>query len=74
MARIEEEADRIRSALCKTRFGRRFDQLYAAQQALAFADDPEHRESPLDMINRFTADTEEDSEGCHSECDQAVSS
>src|SRR5260370_22031828 len=35
-------------------FNERFDQLYAAQQALAWAADPEQRESPLDMINRFT--------------------
>jgi hypothetical protein len=41
-------------ALCETPFNERFDQLYAAQQALAWAADPEQRESPLDMINRFT--------------------
>src|SRR5260370_5079751 len=40
--------------LCETPFNERFDQLYAAQQALAWAADPEQRESPLDMINRCT--------------------
>ena len=40
--------------LCETPFNERFDQLYAAQQALAWAANPEQRESPLDMINRFT--------------------
>jgi hypothetical protein len=73
MSLIQSEADRIRSALCKTPFGSRFDQLYAAQQALAFVFDPEHRESPLDMIDRFTACTDQDSEGCPSECDRAAS-
>ena len=47
------EVERIRSALRETPFGDRFNQLYAAQQALAWMFDPDCFESPLHMIDRF---------------------
>jgi hypothetical protein len=70
---MDFEADCIRSALCETPFGARFDQLYAAQQALARVTDPKRFESPLDMIQRFAIGTVEGSEGCPSECDRVAS-
>lgn len=67
MSVTQEEADRLRSALTTTPLGARFDELYAAQQALAWATDPEHLESPLNMIRRFSGDTAEGSTSCLSE-------
>ena len=67
MERLNEEAARLRAALGETPLGPRFDELYAAQQALAWVIDPENRESPLDMIQRFSNGTHQGSEGCPSE-------
>jgi hypothetical protein len=66
------EADRLRSALRETPFGDRFDQLYVAQQALAWMSDPDRFESPLHMVDRFTLGIEVDSKDCLSECDPAA--
>jgi hypothetical protein len=69
MSRIEEEADRLRSALLNTPFGERYNELYAAQGALAYANDPEMFEAPLDMIERLIDYyTAEDSKGYPCEC------
>ena len=50
MSFLQGEADRIRSVLCNTPLGDMFNQLYAAQQALAWVTAPDHVSSPLDMI------------------------
>lgn len=68
MSHIKEEADRLRSALLHTPFGEKYNELYAAQAALAFASDPVMFESPLNMIERSsgyrTPEDSEDSKGC----------
>lgn len=51
MERLNAEADRLRSALLETPLGGRFDRLHAAQQALAWATDPETFKSPYDLIS-----------------------
>ena len=60
MEHITKEADRLRSALLETPLGGRFDRLHAAQQALAWAADPETFKSPYDLISG----NPEGSEGC----------
>jgi hypothetical protein len=67
---VQTELNRIRAALRKTPIGPRFAELYAAQQALCWAAEPEAVSSPLDMIERraveVTDDTLEGSGGCPS--------
>lgn len=50
MSFLQREADRLRSALLATLPGTRYDQLYAAQQALVWASDPVAYRSPSLMI------------------------
>ena len=50
MSRIQEEADRLRSALSQTPAGDTYDRLYAAQQALVWAIEPETFKAPWDLI------------------------
>ncbi len=70
MSYLEVEAERLRSALMSTPLGERFNELYAAQAALAYAQNPQMYEAPSKMIERFNK--AEGSKGCPSECDQAV--
>ena len=49
MGFLEREADRLRSAL-ESAPGERFNQLYAAQQAVAWASDPDGFKSPFLLI------------------------
>jgi hypothetical protein len=53
MSILEKEADRLRSALTETPLGSAFDEIYSAQQALAWASDPQNVTSPMDMIQQF---------------------
>jgi hypothetical protein len=69
MSFFQREADRLRSALTETPMGDRFNELYAAQQAIAWATDPERITSPLDMIQRFN--NHEGSRDCPSPLHQA---
>jgi hypothetical protein len=64
MGFVQRENDKIGISLRDTPKGSRYDELYAAQQALAWSLDPLNFESPLAMINRFAVSTREDSEGC----------
>ena len=70
---LKVEADRLRSALQQTPLGARFDELYAAQQAIQWAIDPTQCESPMDMINRFNLSIREGSEDCQSSSRLALS-
>ena len=57
---MQKEADRLRSALGETPLGDRFNELYAAQQALAWAADPDSFKSPLNMIQQSSSIPERD--------------
>ena len=59
---LQQEADRLRSALLETPLGSRFDRLHAAQQALAWAADQDTFKSPYDLV----IGNPEGSEGCPS--------
>ncbi len=60
MSFIKRELDRIRHVLCDLSKHNRYDELYAAQQALAWASEPNGYASPMKMIT----DIPGDSEGC----------
>lgn len=60
MIHIAKEADRLRSALTQTPAGATYDRLYAAQQALVWAAEPETFKAPYDLITG----TPEGSEDC----------
>lgn len=55
-----DELTRIREKLLDIKSGEKYDQLYAAQQALAWAHDPEAVESPYKMIMRDTLEEPKD--------------
>ena len=60
--RIKQERDKIQSALLgPTTTTRQYEQLYAAQQALAWAENPELAKSPYDLV---MGGIQGDSEGC----------
>lgn len=61
MGFLEREIDRIRAALLLTPPGLQYDRLYAAQQALAWAGDPDGFKGPYDLIMKGTP---EDSKDC----------
>lgn len=61
-AEINKEADRLRSALLEAPQGDRYDRLYAAQQALAWASDPQGFKAPYDLIMGTPAGSEDCSE------------
>jgi hypothetical protein len=67
---LEKEADRLRSALTQTPAGAIYDRLYAAQQAVVWAVDPETFRAPYDLITG----TPEGSEGCLAENGHSPSS
>ena len=59
--RISEERDRIQTALLDSNTTpQQYKELYAAQQALAWADDPEVAKSPYRLVMGIQAS----SEGC----------
>lgn len=60
MSFIARELDRIREKLLELKSGEKYDQLYAAQQALAWALDPEAANSPYKTIMRGTQEGPED--------------
>lgn len=60
MSFVQRELDRIGAALRAAQPGPRYAELYAAQQALAWAAEPNGFASPYNMITG----TREDSEGC----------
>ncbi len=60
MSFIKRELDRIRHVLCDPSKHNRYDELYAAQQALAWASEPNGYASPMKMITDISGD----SEGC----------
>jgi hypothetical protein len=64
MGFVQREIDKIGMCLRSTPKGPRYDELYAAQQALAWSLDPLNFETPLAMINRFAVNTREDSRDC----------
>jgi hypothetical protein len=53
MGFVQREIDKIGMCLRGTPKGPRYDELYAAQQALSWSLDPFTFEAPLAMINRF---------------------
>jgi hypothetical protein len=59
MSFLQKEADRVRSALLQTPMGHAYDRLYAAQQALAWAIEPQGFKPPYDMIMGTPADSED---------------
>lgn len=50
MSFVQREIDRIRSALLADPEGERYQELYAAQQALSWALEPNGFGSPIDVI------------------------
>jgi hypothetical protein len=52
MAYIERELNRIEAALREPQTDERYCQLYAAQQALAWATEPDGFKSPYETIQR----------------------
>ena len=59
--RLKQERDRIQTALLSsTTTTRQYEHLYAAQQALAWAENPNIAKSPYDMVMGIRGD----SEGC----------
>jgi hypothetical protein len=67
MSFVQREIDRIGDALRQPQFNERYDELYAAQQALLWATEPTDFKSPYDMLT--VTSTPEDSEGCREESD-----
>jgi hypothetical protein len=72
MGFIQREIERIAAALLQPQTTERYGQLYAARQALAWADEPNGIASPYDTIQRGrvqapTEDTPAGSVGCPSE-------
>ena len=53
---IERELEGIAQALREPRFADQYDQLYAAQQALSWALEPEGFKRPYDMLTSTPAD------------------
>ena len=50
MSFIQRELNKISFTLCKTPYGLSYRELYAAQQALAWALEPDGTRSPFQMI------------------------
>jgi hypothetical protein len=68
MSFIQRELDRIGAALRADPQGNDYDRLYAAQQALVWATDPENYASPMKHIRGI----QEGSEGCSADCHPLV--
>ena len=52
MSHVREELDRVSRALAEPQSVARFNQLYVAQQALAWAMEPQGFASPIDVIEK----------------------
>mgnify|MGYP003403658733 CR=1 FL=1 len=59
MSFVQREIDRINSALCDDPDGSDYALLYAAQQALSWATDPEGFKSPFCQITGIQAEKED---------------
>ena len=59
MSFLQREYDRIGEALRDQKNANKHDLLYAAQQAIAWASDPEAYKSPLTLITSTPADSED---------------
>lgn len=70
MSFLQREIDKIRAKLLELKTGEKYDQLYAAQQSLAWALDPDNAKSPYSMIMQ---DTPEEIEDCPASIHPAVS-
>ena len=57
MSFIKRELDRIRHVLCDPSKHNRYDELYAAQQALEWALEPHGYASPMKMITDIPGDS-----------------
>jgi hypothetical protein len=73
MSFIQRELDRIGNALRQPQPGREYAELYAAQQALVWALEPDGFKSPYDMLVN-ARDTLEDLKDCRAENCRSVSS
>jgi hypothetical protein len=62
MSFLQREYDRINDALRDQENANKYDLLYAAQQAIAWASDPEAYKSPLNLITDTPANSEDCSE------------
>ena len=60
---VQRELDRIGAALTQSDPVPRYDELYAAQQAVMWALDPETYKAPFDLLAPVSG-TPEDSKGC----------
>jgi len=59
MSFIERELNRLNEALHEPRFANRRDQLYAARQALSWAQEPQGFKSPFDDIMDIPGETKD---------------
>ena len=59
MSFIQRELDRISGALRESPGGHDYEQLYAAQQALAWATEPHGYASPMKMITGHQVESED---------------
>ncbi len=69
---VERELDRIGAALTQSDPVPRYDELYAAQQALKWTLDPDTYKAPFDLLVPVS-DTPEDLKGCPAETDHSGS-
>jgi hypothetical protein len=72
MSLIQKELDRIGETIRQPHPVPRYDELYAAQQALMWALDPETYKAPYDLL-AATIGIPEDSEGCPAGNDHSAS-
>ena len=72
MSFIQRELDRIGNALTGAQSGNRYAELYAAQQALAWAMEPTGFKPPYDMLASATG-TQEGSGDCPEENGRSLS-
>ncbi len=72
MSFIQREIDRIGAALRQPQSGKEYAELYAAQQALVWALEPDGFKPPYDMV--VSANTLEGSEDCPAGTGHSVSS
>jgi hypothetical protein len=73
MSFVQRELDRIGEAIRHSNPVPRYDELYAAQQALLWALEPETYKAPYDML-ASTNDSPQGSEGCLGESGRSASS
>ena len=59
MSFVQRELDKISSALREPRFADQYDRLYAAQQALSWALEPDGFKRPYDMVTGIPGGSED---------------